>query len=97
MSHGQVRIDFSDAKNALFVRQTVAKAFGLPLDREFTWDILRSLICYPENSALPESLLIEGLPSLGVCVPDEAQHLTTFLRDLRVVYPEIKIAVLVHT
>jgi hypothetical protein len=38
-AQNSIFIDLTYAKNALFVRQSVAVAFGIKLDREFTWDI----------------------------------------------------------
>lgn len=97
MSANELRIDLGCAKNALFVRQTIAAAFGVPLNMEFTWEILRKLICYPENPALPQSILIEGFPGLNTRVPDEGRNLSNFLRDLRAVRPDIKVSILLHT
>lgn len=97
MDTSELRIDLSYAKNALFVRQTIAVAFGIPINREFTWEILRNLICYPENPSLPENILIEGLLGLSSRVPDEGQHLSDFLRHLRTARPDIKVSILLHT
>jgi hypothetical protein len=93
----ELRIDLSYAKNALFVRQTIAAAFGVPLGREFTWEILHSLICYPENPALPKSILVEGFSQLSVRVPDEEKNLRNFLRQLREVRPDIQVGFVLHT
>ena len=97
MSTSELRIDLSYAKNALFVRQTIAAAFKVAVNREFTWEILRNLICYPENPALPESILIEGFPGLSSRVKDEGKNLSEFLSHLRVVRPDIKVSILLHT
>ena len=97
MSNSELRLDLSYAKNALFVRQTIAAAFGVPLNREFTWEILRNLICYPENPALPESILIEGFPGLSSRVPDEGKRLSDFLRYLHAARPDIKVNFLLHS
>jgi hypothetical protein len=93
MSTALVRIDLSHAKNALFVRQTVAKAFGIPLDREFTWDILTRLICRPENSDLPEKVYVESCSSMSIRVPHEAKMLKKFFDSLREARPDIQITV----
>ena len=91
-----VRIDFSYAKNALFVRQTVAVAFGIPLDQEFTWGVLSDLICGRESIDLPEQMTVEGLSSLSVQVPGEAINFKAFLKHLGSAHPDIDIRIRIH-
>jgi hypothetical protein len=97
MTECQVTIDLTYAKNALFVRQTVAVAFGIPIDRELTWPILQERICDPANLAIPKKILVEGLPGLGIRVPDEERMLISLLLDLRVIRPDIEVMILLHT
>lgn len=39
MASDQVTIDLTYGKNALFVRQTVAVALGIAINRELTWEM----------------------------------------------------------
>jgi hypothetical protein len=96
MSTAQVRLDLRSAKNALFVRQTVALAFGIPLDREFTWGILGRLICRPDNGELPERVVVEGLPALHSRVPHEARMLAKFFDSLCAARPGIEVVIRLH-
>lgn len=83
MNKNAIEIDLSYAKNALFVRQTIARTFGIPLDQEFSWDILRALICRPENSFLPHSITMRGWAQFSGRLPEEAQELMALLRLLK--------------
>ena len=96
MASGQVTIDLTYAKNALFVRQTVAVAFGMPINRELTWEILRDRLCDPENRSLPATIVVKGLPSLGLSVPSEAKSLRSVLRELGTLRRDITISILLH-
>ena len=89
-------LDFTYAKNALFVRQSVAVAFGIPLDRELTWDYLRERICDPGNAAIPQRLLLIGLPTLSTMLPEESRMFSAVLKELRTLRPDIEILVELH-
>jgi hypothetical protein len=93
---GKITIDLTWAKNALFVRQTVAQAFGVPLDREFTWDMLRAAICRADNPRLPDKIYIVGRSHASLDVPNEARALDEFLAALKVVRPHLQITVQLH-
>ena len=82
MCNKQVTIDITYAKNALFVRQSVAVAFGVPIDREITWVFLQDLLCNSSEFALPARVLVCGLPSASGAIGDEIRMLRTFLRAL---------------
>ena len=60
MSEKIVELDFTYAKNALFVRQTVAAAFGVPLGQEFTWDSLSTLACDAASETKPNRMTDTG-------------------------------------
>lgn len=90
------KLDFTCAKNALFVRQTVAVAFGVPLDRELTWEYLRERICDPGNAEVPKRLLLTGLPALSTMLPEENRMLSAVLKELRSLRPDIEIKVVLH-
>ena len=92
----QKKLDFTHAKNALFVRQTVAVAFGIPLDRELTWDYLRKRICDPGHTEVPERLLLIGLPRLSTMLPEEKRMFSAVLKELRTLRPDIEIMVELH-
>lgn len=82
MSASETTIDLRYAKNALFVRQSVAVAFGIPLDRELTWDFLQHSLCYSSDLDVPDSVLIRGMPSSLGELEDESRMLRTFLKVL---------------
>lgn len=82
MRNKQVSIDITYAKNALLVRQSIAFAFGVPIDREITWDFLQYLLCNSSEFALPARVLVCGLPSVSGAIGDEIRMLRTFLRAL---------------
>jgi hypothetical protein len=92
----QVTIDLTYAKNPLFVRQTIAVALDIPIDRELTWDILRNWICDPDNRAMPRHLLFIGLPKLAVTLPHEERMLGGVLRKLQTLRPDVQILVVNH-
>ena len=89
-------IDLTWAKNALFVRQTIAKSFGVTLDREFTWDSLQSLICFPGNPHVPEKIVVNGMTGLSCRIPMESKLLMDFLKALRKVRPDIQIDIRIN-
>lgn len=88
----ELRIDMTRAKNALFVRQTVAIAFGLPLDQEFTWDSLRALICYAGNPRIPATISVDGLASMSLNVASEEREFSDFLKALQVARPDLRLS-----
>ena len=82
MCNKQVTIDLTYAKNALFVRQSVAVAFAVPIDREITWIFLQDLLCNSSEFAVPARVLVCGLPSASGTIGDEIRMFRTFLRAL---------------
>lgn len=94
--NSQISIDLTYGKNALFVRQTVAVAFGVPLGQEFTWDVLGDIICRRKTIDLPGRVSVEGLSSLAVQVPSEARMFRNFLTRLRSEHPSIEVMIQLH-
>lgn len=92
-----VTLDFSFAKSPLFVRQTVASAFGIPLGQEFTWAVLASLTCEATRLSAPDQLVIVGISQLEVALPDEAKSLREFLGVLRANLPNLKVLFSLHS
>lgn len=94
--NSHVSIDLTYGKNALFVRQTVAIAFGVPLGQEFTWDMLGNLICARKSIDLPGRISVLGLSSFAVHVPDEARSFQKFLDRLCAEHPGIDVVIRIH-
>jgi hypothetical protein len=92
----RVAVDLTYAKTPLFVRQTLASAFGVPLGQEFTWDSLRELICDAARASRPERMTVSGLSNLAVSLPDEAAQFKGLLRDLKIWLPRLDIRVVLH-
>ena len=95
MRSGNLRIDLTYARSPLYVRQTVAQAFGIPLGREFTWHILRDLICGLPASALPASVTFAGWSQMSMIIRDESENLSAFLSELKRVHPDIKVWIII--
>jgi hypothetical protein len=89
-------LDFTYAKTPLFVRQSLAKTFGVPLNQEFTWPILRAKIFDPAHSIPVKSLLIVGQSNLAQTLPEESNLLSSFLKELGMLRPDIDIRVALH-
>lgn len=89
-------IDLTWAKNALFVRQTIAKSFGIPLDREFTWDSLQALICFSGNPKIPAKIDVYGFAGLGCSLKLEAEMFSTFLQALKIARPDVDVRVVLQ-
>lgn len=89
-------IDMTYAKNALFVRQTLAKVAGLPINQEISWKMLRDAMCDPANTSMPKNILFRGLPGLSSRVAQEDKELWKLLRALRIARPDIKVMVVLH-
>jgi hypothetical protein len=96
MNGNTVKVDFTYAKNALFVRQTVAAALGVPLGREFTWELLSTLVCDAACELNPSRLVVTGLSNLAVSLPDEAAMFRGLLRDIKARLPSLDIRVVLH-
>lgn len=79
----QVTIDLTYAKNALFIRQSVAVAFGISIDREFTWEFFRDRLSASPALAILENILCRGLPRASLVEPDECLRLQDLLRLLK--------------
>jgi len=79
-------IDLTYAKNALFVRQTVAVAFGIPIDQELTWGFLQDRLCTSGGPEIPERILVRGLSLASIQLEEECQMLRNLLRALGTVH-----------
>ncbi|MCW7537672.1 hypothetical protein OOT46_07380 [Aquabacterium sp. A7-Y] len=86
-------LDFECGRTPLFVRQTVAVAFGIPLGQEFTWDSLISLACDAVRASPPRRISVLSLVYLGVVMPDEAEGVSRLLQALRRMHPALDISV----
>lgn len=96
MRNENLRIDLTYARSALYVRQTIAQAFGIPLGREFTWHMLRDLICGQPASALPRSITFAGRIRMSMVIREEAENLSAFLSELKRVHPHIEVWTIIH-
>ncbi len=95
MDNTQVTIDLSYAKNALFIRQSVAVAFGVPIDRELTWGFLKDAICAIDHLAIPKQVTVCGLPSDSGMLGEESRMLMGLLRTIREIH-NIKIWIVIN-
>jgi len=91
----QATIDLTYARNALFVRQSVAVAFGIPVDRELTSEYLQDRLCNAHDLEIPKRVLIRGLPSASSALGDESRMLRQLLRALQAAYG-IEIDIVLH-
>jgi len=89
-------LDFTYAKTPLFVRQTLAKTFGVPLNQEFTWPILRAKIFDPAHSIPVKSLLVVGRSNLAQTLPEESESLSSFIKELGMLRPDIDVRIVLH-
>ena len=93
MSDTQKTIDLSYAKNALFVRHSVAIFFGIPFNHELTLDFLQDRLCGSTDVTISGCVLIRGLPSTVGELGDESRMLFSFLRALEAAHNvEVRIA-----
>ena len=96
-AHGEeLRLDFTYARTALFVRQTLALALRLPLNQEFTWPFLKDRVCDPTDTILPKRIVLVGISALRSSLPEEAAMLLGVFRELRLLRPDIKVMVVLH-
>jgi hypothetical protein len=86
-------LDFEGVRTPLFVRQTIAVAFGIPLGQEFTWNSLTELVCIAAVASPPRRISVLGLAYLGVVLPEEADMVGSMLRRLRKERPSMAISV----
>ncbi len=90
MTNGVVTLDISFAKNALFVRQTIAVAFGIPLDQEFTWPILYEKVRSSAGLAEAREIHVNGPYTR---IPDEERLFSHFLHEIGAIRPDIRIMI----
>ncbi|ATQ77143.1 hypothetical protein CR152_23460 [Massilia violaceinigra] len=95
MRNETLRIDLTYARSPLFVRQTVARAFGIPINQEFTWELLRDLICNLDASALPKEIVFSGWSNMEITIREEAERLSGFLQVLQKRHPDIKVSIII--
>lgn len=88
-----VTLDFEYGRTPLFVRQTVAVAFGIPLGQEFTWDTLTKLVLENVKSSPPRQVSVLGLMHIGVALPEEYEMVSSLLRKLTEQHPDMDISV----
>ncbi|AKJ30141.1 hypothetical protein [Caldimonas brevitalea] len=86
-------LDFEDGRTPLFVRQTVAVAFGVPLGQEFTWDSLTLLVCDAVRASPPRRISVLSLHYIGTVMPDEAEGVLRLLQTLRRMHPDLDISI----
>lgn len=88
-----VTLDFEYGRTALFVRQTVAVAFGIPLGQEFTWDTLKNLVLEAARASPPYRVSVLGFMYIGVALPEEYKMVSDLLGKLKEQHPELDISV----
>lgn len=88
-----LKLDFECGRTPLFVRQTVAVAFGIPLGQEFTWNSLTALVREAVHASPPPRISVLGLTEIGVTLPNEAKMVSALLRALKEDHPEVDISV----
>jgi hypothetical protein len=86
-------LDFECGRTPLFVRQTVAVAFGIPLGQEFTWNSLTRLVLEAAKASPPRRISVLGLMHLGVVLPEEAEMVSSLVRKLGEQHPDVAISV----
>ncbi len=86
-------LDFEYGRTPLFVRQTVAVAFGIPLGQEFTWASLTALVRESVKASAPRRISVLGLVGMSVALPQEASMVRSLLKVLREDHPEMDISV----
>ncbi len=86
-------LDFECGRTPLFVRQTLAVAFGIPLGQEFTWTSLTNLVLEAVRASPPRRVSVLGLVYLGSVLPEEAAMVRGLLRDLGKLRPEMTISI----
>ena len=89
----ELTLDFECGRTPLFVRQTVAVAFGIPLGQEFTWESLTALVCAFVKASPPRRISVLSLVYLSVVLTDEAAMVNALLRKLGKEHPDIAISV----
>jgi hypothetical protein len=92
----ELHIDLTYRRSPLALRQGIAHAFGIPINREFTWDILRDLICAFPMSALPKRITVRGWPSWRGSMRDETTGLNGLFHELKRCHPDIKLGFILH-
>ena len=88
-----VRLDFEYGRTPLFVRQTVAVAFGIPLGQELTWASLTALVRASVKASRPHRISVLGLVEISVTLPEEADMVGRLLKVLREDHPDMEISV----
>jgi len=91
MQKEKITLDFTYARSPLFVRQTVAVAFGLFPRGDLTWHDLTAHIHTLERSALPREIYVRGHASVSIALPEEKQSLGELFDVLSSRSPEIRI------
>ncbi len=91
----ELTIDLTYATSPLFVRQTMALAFGFPIDQEIQWRDLGEHIRKTDRD-LPNVLVFKGRCSLALKFREEEFMLRHFLRELSAAHPHVKIMVVIH-
>lgn len=92
----QIKIDMSFASNVLYVRQTVAKSFGIAINQEFTWELLEKLVLDSDVLLATPSILVEGRSQLAIRLPKEDAALGALLQKITHLYPDKRILVMLH-
>ena len=81
-------MDLSQVKTSRELQQLLLETFNLPGWYGMNWDAFHDSITDPEQSSLPETLIVIGWQSLAARLPQDARYLREDLDGLATGRPE---------
>jgi ribonuclease inhibitor len=88
----EVQIDVSGIASPEELQALLARELGFPGYYGKNWDAFWDCIRDPEQSQMPNHLVIRGISSLQQTMPREAQRFHTCLRDFIFERPEFRVS-----
>ena len=92
MAIAELTIDVGFASSKQSLHETFAAVLGFPGYYGMNWDAFWDCVCDPEQSAMPQHLLLKGMSHLEERLPDDARKLRAIVNDLRQERPDVRIS-----
>lgn len=91
-SQSRLVINISHATTPLSLQEILAAAFDFPGWYGKNWEAFEECVRIPEQSSMPDELVIKGWEILSERLPREAKLLREILTDLKTTRPNITIS-----
>jgi RNAse (barnase) inhibitor barstar len=92
MSAEEITLDVGFASTKRSLHEMFAAVLGFPGYYGMNWDAFWDCICDPEQSSMPQHLILKGMSYLEERLPKDTDILRKIVKDLKNECPDVKIS-----